>query len=149
MKNIKELKEELERLSEYKNGKLIIPICVDFDSTLVISEYPNIICENDNCSEILKRWTTEYNVGVILDTMRGGVDLDIALNWCNEKDIPLYGILENPNQHNFVCSTKCYGIFSIDDRNIGCPLKQNGKEKVVDWGQIVQLIEPILIELNK
>ena len=111
MKNVKGLKEELEKLSEYKNGKLVIPICVDFDSTMVNSKYPHVISENDNCSEILKRWADDYNVGIILDTLRGGDDLKIAVEWCNSKGIPLYGVGSNPNQSNFVFSNKSYGIF--------------------------------------
>lgn len=148
MKNAKGLKEELEKLSEYKNGKLVIPICVDFDSTMVNSQYPHVISENDNCSEILKRWVNEYNVGIILDTLRGGDDLKIAVEWCNSKGIPLYGVGSNPNQSNFVFSNKSYGIFSIDDRNIGCPLKESMGKQVVDWSKIVEMLEPILIELN-
>lgn len=149
MKNIDGLKEELNKLSETKNGKLIIPICVDFDSTMVNSNYPEIISENDNCSEILKRWIKEYNVGIILDTLRGGEDLEMAINWCNEKGIELYGVGKNPNQTNFVFSNKSYGIFSIDDRNIGCPLKGSLGKFVVDWKKIIEILEPILIELNK
>lgn len=149
MKNIEGLKEELSKLSEIQNGKMIIPICVDFDSTMVNSKYPLVVSENDNCSEILKRWIKDYNVGVILDTLRGGEDLEIAINWCKEKGIELYGIGKNPNQTKFVFSNKSYGIFSIDDRNIGCPLKESMGKYVVDWEKIIEILEPILIELNK
>lgn len=149
MKNIEGLKKELSKLSEYRNGKIIIPICVDFDSTMVNSDYPNVISENSNCSEILKRWAKEYNVGIILDTLRGGDDLQIAIDWCNSHEIPLYGVGSNPHQSKFVFSNKSYGIFSIDDRNIGCPLKENLGKYVVDWEKIVEILEPILIELNK
>ncbi|MBR6516947.1 MAG: hypothetical protein IKT40_08955 [Bacilli bacterium] len=149
MKNIEGIKNELEKLSERIDGKLIIPICVDFDSTMVNSAYPNIISENDGCSTILKRWIKEYNVGVILDTLRGGEDLKMAVEWCESKGIPLYGVGKNPNQSKFVFSNKIYGIFSIDDRNIGCPLKESLGKMVVDWEKIVEILEPILIELNK
>ncbi len=149
MKNIIGIKNELDKLSERINGKLVIPICVDFDSTMVNSDYPNVISENDNCSEILKRWHKDYNVGIILDTLRGGNDLQIAIDWCESKGIPLYGIGKNPHQVNFVFSNKSYGIFSIDDRNIGCPLKESLGKYVVDWDKIVDILEPILIELNK
>ena len=70
MKSIDGLKLELETLSEMRNSKSIIPICVDFDSTMVLSDYPYVKRENGNCSEILKRWVEEYNVGIILNTMR-------------------------------------------------------------------------------
>jgi len=149
MKNIEGLKNELIKLSEKRNGRVVIPICVDFDSTMVNSDYPNIVCENDNCSEILKRWANEYNVGIILDTLRGGDDLQIAVDWCNDKEIPLYGVGSNPIQNNFVFSNKSYGIFSIDDRNIGCPLKESFGKYVVDWEKIVEILEPKLKKLSE
>ena len=123
MKSVNGLKLELEKLSEMKMNKPIIPICVDFDSTMVLSDYPYIKKENGNCSEILKRWVKEYNVGIILNTMRSDEHLQIALDWINEKEIPLYGIGENPTQKHWTNSKKAYGIFNIDDINVGCPLK--------------------------
>ena len=151
MKTIEGLKNELDKLSEKMNGKNIIPICVDFDSTMVLSQYPNIICENGNCSEILKRWTKDYNVGIILNTMRSDDELKIALDWINEKKIPLYGIGENPTQKKWTNSTKCYGILSIDDINVGCPLifNEQYQKYLVDWDKIVEMVEPILIKLNE
>ena len=148
MKNIDELKLELKTLSEMKKSKPIIPICVDFDSTMVLSDYPYVKRENGNCSEILKRWVEEYNVGVILNTMRSDEHLQIALDWIKEKGIPLYGIGENPTQKYWTNSKKAYGIFNIDDINVGCPLKLEDGKYLVDWDKIVEILEPKLKELN-
>ena len=149
MKNIEETKIELEKLSEMKNNKSIIPILVDFDSTMVLSDYPFIKKENGNCSEILKRWVNEYNVGIILNTMRSGEHLDIALEWIKSKDIPLYGVGENPTQSLWTSSNKPYGIFSIDDINVGCPLRYEGGKYLVDWDKIVEILEPKLKTLSE
>lgn len=108
MKDIEGTKEELKVLSEMKNDKNIIPILVDFDSTMVLSDYPYIKKENGNCSEILKRWVNEYNVGIILNTMRSDEHLQIALDWIESKGIPLYGIGENPTQNVWSNSRKPY-----------------------------------------
>ena len=62
MKNINGIIRELKYLSKDK----IIPISLDFDSTVVISKYPNIGKDIGNCVEILKRWVEQYNVGIIL-----------------------------------------------------------------------------------
>ena len=148
MKSIDGLKLELETLSEMRNSKSIIPICVDFDSTMVLSDYPYVKRENGNCSEILKRWVKEYNVGIILNTMRSDDHLQIALDWIKEKGIPLYGIGENPTQKNWTNSNKAYGVFNIDDINVGCPLKFEDGKYLVDWDKIVEILEPKLKELN-
>ena len=149
MKDIEGTKEELKVLSEMKNNKNVIPILVDFDSTMVLSDYPYIKKENGNCSEILKRWVDEYNVGIILNTMRSDEHLKIALDWINEKGIPLYGIGENPMQKYWTTSNKPYSIFNIDDINVGCPFIMEGGKYLVDWDKIVEILEPKLKELNE
>lgn len=149
MKTIEGAKDELKALSEMENNRTIIPILVDFDSTMVLSDYPYVKKENGNCSEILKRWVKEYNVGIILNTMRSDEHLQMALDWINEKGIPLYGIGENPTQKYWTNSNKAYGIFNIDDINVGCPLKQEGGKYLVDWDQIVELLEPKLKTLSE
>jgi hypothetical protein len=149
MKDIEGTKEELKVLSEMKNNKNIIPILVDFDSTMVLSDYPYIKKENGNCSEILKRWVNEYNVGIILNTMRSDEHLQIALDWIESKGIPLYGVGENPTQKYWTNSNKPYGIFSIDDINVGCPLRREEDKYLVDWDKIVELLEPKLKTLSE
>ena len=77
---LENMKEEIKNVGGNKNSKPLITIVVDFDGTVVEHEYPRTGKENGNCSEILKRWIDEYNVGIILDTMRSGKLLDIAVN---------------------------------------------------------------------
>ena len=91
----------------------------------------------------------EYNVGIILNTMRSDEHLKIALDWINEKGIPLYGIGENPMQKYWTTSNKPYSIFNIDDINVGCPLIMEGGKYLVDWDKIVEILEPKLKELSE
>lgn len=147
MKNISGIIRELEALSNDK----IIPISVDFDSTVVISKFPNVGVENGNCVDILKRWIKEFNVGIILCTMRDGKYLEEAVNWFKERDIPLYGIGKHPTQHLWTTSDKCWSIFSIDDHNVGIPLinDENSGKLCVDWEMTNYILEPILQEINE
>jgi hypothetical protein len=126
-----------------------ITIALDFDGTVVEHEYPYIGKENDNCSEILRRWVNEYNVGLILDTMRGDKELTEAIEWFKERNIHLYGVQEHPTQKNWTKSTKAYAHYSIDDRNVGCPLHNEfGKRGRVNWDKIVEIFEPVLKQYN-
>lgn len=149
MINVNDYKREMNDICEKKKEKHIIPICVDFDGTCVVHKYPFVGKTNGNVVEILKRWIKEYNVGIILDTMRGDDTIDAAIKWFNDNEIPLYGIGKHPTQNTWTTSNKAYAPFSIDDRNVGVPLIQEDYERPrVDWDKIVEIFEPILKKLN-
>ena len=95
---------------KWKYDKPIITICVDFDGTVVEHCYPYIGNESPNCSEIMKRWIDEYEIGFILDTMRDGKELDEAVKWFEERGVDLYGVGKNPTQEKWTKSNKCHGI---------------------------------------
>ena len=40
------------------------------------------------------------------------------------------------------------GILSIDDINVGCPLRYEDNKYLVDWIEIKKIVEPILKKLN-
>lgn len=86
--------QEMKDICELNNGKYIIPICVDFDGTLCDHQYPRIGKENEHCFEVMCKWTTQYNVGWILDTMRSGEELEQAVKWCEESGVEQLVILE-------------------------------------------------------
>lgn len=121
-------------------------IALDFDGTCVSHRYPNIGEEAPKCVETLKKWVDKYNVGLILNTMRSKKELDQAIQWFKNREIPLYGIQKDPHQEEWTDSPKCHANISIDDRNIGCPLKTDseGIGMVVDWKKINTMVEPIL-----
>ena len=126
-----------------------LPITIDFDGTVVSHKYPHIGEENPKCVEVLKKWV-ENGVGLILDTMRSGKELKEAEDWFKDRDIELYGVNKNPTQETWTDSPKAYGIYSIDDRNIGCPLIEDGNGRLmVDWATIDKYYSENIINLAK
>jgi hydroxymethylpyrimidine pyrophosphatase-like HAD family hydrolase len=116
--------------------KLII--AVDFDGTCVTHEYPNVGKEI-GAAQVLKRITDAGNK-IILFTMRSGKELQDAVNWFKQNDIPLFGINENPEQHTWTESPKPYAHMYIDDAGFGCPLLFNDEissRGFVNW-QIIE-----------
>ena len=95
-------------------------ICVDFDGTCVTHEYPNIGKEI-GATEVLKQLTDKGHK-LILFTMRSGKELQDAINWFKERDIPLFAFNENPEQCTWTQSPKPYAHIYIDDAALGCPL---------------------------
>lgn len=141
---------EMKDICEWDDGKPIIPILVDFDGTMCDHQYPNIGKENEHCIEVMCKWTTEFNVGWILNTMRSGKELDDAVKWCEERGIKFYGIGTNPTQKAWTTSPKAYGIFQIDDNALGCPLIfEQGHRPRVDWKTIDKEYSSLIEKLSK
>ena len=112
-------------------------IAVDFDGTCVTHEYPKIGKENEGCVDVLKDLVREGHK-IILYTMRAGKYLEDAVGWFKEREIPLWGINENPTQSTWTKSPKIYANLYIDDAACGCPLIYNESENrpFVDWNTI-------------
>lgn len=110
-------------------------ICVDFDGTCVTHEYPKV-GRDIGAQEVLTR-IVEKGHSIILWTMRSGKELDDAVNWFMENNIPLSGINENPTQKEWTSSPKAYGHMYIDDAALGCPLIKNGNDRpYVNWKDV-------------
>lgn len=122
-------------------------IAVDFDGTCVTHEYPKV-GRHIGANRVLKRITDEGGK-LILWTMRSGKHLQDAVDWFTERDIPLFGIQENPEQKSWTESPKAYAKLYIDDAALGCPLIQglNGERPFVDWNAVEALLWPN--DLNK
>ena len=122
------------------NGKKInkimknLIICVDFDGTCVTHEYPNIGKEI-GATEVLKEIINKGHK-IILFTMRSGKELQDAVDWFKERDIPLFGINMNPEQFMWTSSPKPYANLYIDDAAFGCPIKYDrvlSNRPFVNW----------------
>ena len=115
-------------------------IVLDFDGTVVKHAYP-AVGEDIGATPILKRLVAN-GCKLILNTMRsrdsGGVDtLQPALDWFEERNLPLYGINENPDQKEWTSSPKVYGNLYIDDGALGAPLKvDTDGTTCLDWNQV-------------
>lgn len=59
---------------------------------------------------------------LILFTMRSGKELDDAINWFLNNEIPLWSVNSNPRQYTWTKSPNVYADMYIDDAAFGCPL---------------------------
>jgi hypothetical protein len=87
---------------------------------------------------------------LILNTMRCGRELQAAVDWFKQNDIPLYGVNKDPGQSKWTQSPKVFANMYIDDAALGCPLlypikgalppddKASGRP-YVDWEKIAEL----------
>ena len=109
-------------------------IGVDFDGTIVEDKYPAIGEEIPFATDTLKMLIKEHHK-LILWTVREGLALEEAVQWCHERGVDFYAInrdypeerLDN-NQHY---SRKIKADVWIDDRNLG---------GLPDWGTIYRMI---------
>ena len=138
-----------------KDGRWIIPIEVDWDYTLTkcSSWESGEMVLNDEAFEIMRRWSKDYNVGWILNTMRRDEILKEPLITLEKEDIKLYGLRKNPMQledelHKEV--TKSFAVFCIDDRNVNCPHKwyEDCDRPYVDWIEVDKIMSPILKHIS-
>lgn len=126
-----------------------LTILIDFDGCSTSHEFPNI-GKDIGAAPVLKELVAAGHK-LILHTIRcnssKGNYLEHAANWFRENDIPLYGINDNPSQHSWSSSRKIYGNYSIDDLNVGTPLKTDlsiSSRPFVDW----EKMREILVEMK-
>ncbi|WP_031430242.1 hypothetical protein [Methylomicrobium agile] len=109
-------------------------IAVDFDGTCVTHEYPNI-GRDIGAEPVLKKLVAAGH-RLILWTMRSGVQLEEAVKWFADRNIPLFGVNENPTQKNWTQSPKAYAQLYIDDAAFGAPLIgpiNSAERPYIDW----------------
>jgi len=126
-------------------------IALDFDGTLVSYAYPDIGYDIGAVPVLKKLVAAGHKL--ILNTMRCGEQLQAAVDWFKQNDIPLYGVNEDPGQKEWTQSPKVFANLYIDDAALGCPLvtpvspypndKVIGKP-FVDW----ERVEAIFAENN-
>lgn len=116
-------------------------IVLDFDGTVVKHAYPAVGADI-GAVPVLKRLIAN-GCNLVLSTMRShdsaGVDtLQPAIDWFEQRGIPLYGINENPTQKEWTSSPKAYGELTIDDGALGAPLKTDGDGTgaYMDWNKV-------------
>jgi hypothetical protein len=120
-------------------------ICLDFDGTCVMHEYPKIGADVPNAVETLKK-LNENQVKLILWTIRSGEFLQEAVAWFAQREITIWSVNKNPQQRFWSKSPKAYAPVYIDDAALGCPLKFPSGETArpfADWFEIERLLEEI------
>lgn len=117
---------------------------IDFDGTCVDHRYPKVGPDLPHAVDVMQEMI-ERKHRIILLTMRSNFkikDLDAAVSWFDEREIPLMGVNENPEQRTWTSSPKPHADFNIDDKNLGCPLiKLSWMERPgVDWKSVRGLL---------
>jgi len=112
-------------------------IAVDFDGTCVDHRYTGIGRDVPGAVSVLRRLAGEGH-SLFLYTMRSGKFLADAIRWFKNRNIPLSGINQDPEQVDWTCSPKCYADVYIDDAAFGCPMiSQPGfRRPCVDWDAV-------------
>lgn len=140
-------KEIIWYSTKRSDGTYRIPIVLDFDFTCTkkSSWLEGTWEENPHCFETLKKWA-DLGCVFILDTMRGVERSKPAIKWLMENGISLYGVGRNPDQDSDGDTTpKAWGIYCIDDRNVGTFLvHEKGERGYVDWKAMDEYLTPIL-----
>lgn len=123
----------------YKKDKGLV-IAIDFDGTCVKHKYP-LIGEDIGAIPVLKELIDKGH-SLILYTMRDGYQLEEALDWFKDNEIPLYSYQINPTQDTWTTSNKCYAHTYIDDAGLGCPLITPKDERPwVDWKEVRNILK--------
>ena len=154
MKKYNGLIDEVLYYSERtEDGRWVIPIEVDWDFTLTKCSNWNSgeMVLNEEAFEIMRRWTKDYNVGWILNSMRHDEILKEPLETLEKEGIKLYGLRKNPCQDKDGNSvTKSFSVFCIDDRNVGTPVKwfEDCNRPHVDWVEVDKIMSPILKHIS-
>lgn len=110
----------------------MLTIAVDFDGTIVTHEYPKIGKEIPFAIDTLKRLQKDFQAILLLWTVREGVELDEAVEFCRARGLEFYAVNANYPETNEREDQprKLKADLFIDDRNLG---------GLPDWGVIYQM----------
>lgn len=103
-------------------------LAVDFDDTVVINNFPQIGSDIPGAESWLYRLCHLEGFKIILWTCRSGTLLKPAIDWFDKRNIPLYGINQNPDSRGYD-SPKVKADVYIDDKNVCIP-KRIWEEKI-------------------
>lgn len=109
-------------------------IAVDFDGTIVEHRWPDIGREIPGAVQTLQGLQAA-GARLILWTVRGGLDLDAAVAFCESRGLRLWDV--NGNREAPTLSPKVLCDVFVDDRGLGCPLTADSEgHDCCDWGAI-------------
>lgn len=110
-----------------------VVIAVDFDDTIAKTEYPKIIAPIPETIKFLRE-AKENGAEIILNTCREGKELQEALNWCKENNVPIDRANENSPTRIKLWGNDCRKIGAdlyIDDK--ACSLWHDRR----DWKDLI------------
>lgn len=77
-----------------KKMKPVLYIALDFDGTIVDSDYPTIVRLKDNAKDVITRLHQEGH-RILINTCRGGIEQEEAKQFLLANDVPFDTINEN------------------------------------------------------
>jgi hypothetical protein len=114
-------------------------IALDFDGTVCVHQYPSI-GRDIGAVPVLKELISNGHQ-LVLNTMRSGQELEDAVEWFKDNEIPLYGINSTPGQSTWTSSPKVYAHLYIDDAALGISLVRTGRERpYVNWSEVREML---------
>ncbi|HLP05724.1 MAG TPA: hypothetical protein VK152_09875 [Paludibacter sp.] len=108
-------------------------IAIDFDGTIVTHEYPRIGREIPFAIDTLKRLQQIPGIQLVLWTVREGVELDEAVEYCRSRGLEFFAVNNNyPEETEKTKEPRKLKVdLFIDDRNLG---------GLPEWGVIYRMI---------
>lgn len=135
------------RPAQFAKTDRAFTLAVDFDGTVVEHQFPRVGPDIPFAAHCLRQLVDEHGIRIVLWTCRSGTYLDDAVRWFAERDIPLWGVNANLEQHAWSSSPKAFAHLYVDDMALGVPLLPAvaGRRRAVDWqSAIAGIVERIL-----
>ena len=94
-------------------------VAVDFDGTLAVTDYPEIISPITETINFCKKRKSKGDT-LILHTCREGKPLEDAVKWCEKQGVTFDYVNENTKEKiaEYGDSRKIYADVYVDDHNI-------------------------------
>ncbi len=115
-------------------------IAVDFDGTCVEHRSPEIGADI-GARQVLNA-IVKAGHKIILLTMRGGIELEDAVDWFEMNGIPLWAVNDNPEQGIWTDSRKVDANIYIDDAALGAPtvIGVYGARPYINWVDVRRIL---------
>ena len=137
--NMGSLDELLDKAKEFaeiikaKNSHKVV--AVDFDGTIANTDYPRIISPIPETISLLRK-LKDKGATIILWTCREGENLEEAVKWCKENDVPIDLVNENDKERIKIWGNDCRKIGAdlyIDDKTFSLWHDRRDEKDIIDF----------------
>ena len=137
--NMGSLDELLDKAKEFaeiikaKNSHKVV--AVDFDGTIAHTDYPRIISPIPETISLLRK-LKDKGATIILWTCREGENLEEAVKWCKENDVPIDLVNENDKERIKIWGNNCRKIGAdlyIDDKTFSLWHDRRDEKDIIDF----------------
>ena len=124
--------KEFAEIIKAKNSKVV---AVDFDGTIANTDYPRIISPIPETISLLQK-LKDKGATIILWTCREGENLEEAVKWCKENDVPIDLVNENDKERIKIWGNDCRKIGAdlyIDDKTFSLWHDRRDEKDIIDF----------------